>query len=269
MTSGDLIVFPHAHAHNMSSHRGADPTPIGMLISDATADDVARVSHGGGGQKSRFICGYLQCDQRFGPLIGALPTMMVLRSENRYTSVETISADRSGPSMVGEGTDGWLSTTLDYAIREATTEAPGNATMLERLTELIFVEILRQYMRLLPEGEAGWLAGLNDPYVGRALRLMHEEPARDWTVEALSRETAISRSALAQRFTDLIGESPMRYLASWRIELAKGMLREGHFGIPEIGERVGYESEAAFNRAFKRITGSPPATWRKIKVAAG
>jgi AraC-like DNA-binding protein len=261
--SGDVIVFPHAHPHDMSSHRGTEATPIGVLMPGASPDRLPSVRHGGGGTKSRFVCGYLQCDQRFGPLIGSLPTMMVLRRSDRYSSVETFREDSRQPSAVDKGTDTWLGTTLDYAINEARSEAPGNATMLERLTELIFVEILRQYMRQLSGGQTGWLAGLNDPYVGRALRLMHEEPARNWTVEDLAREAAISRSALAQRFTGMIGESPMHYLAGWRIELAKRMLREGVFGIPEIAERVGYESEAAFNRAFKRIAGSPPAAWKK------
>jgi AraC-like DNA-binding protein len=268
LTSGDVIVFPHAHPHDMSSHKGGETTPIGTLIPGESGDTLASVSHGGGGKKSRFVCGYLQCDQRFGPLIGSLPTMMLLRRANRYALVETVDADGQRPSPVAEGADTWLSTTLEYAIREAKSEAPGNATMLERLTELIFVEILRQYMKQLREGQPGWLAGLGDPYVGKALRLMHEAPERDWTVEELAREAAISRSALAQRFTNVIGDSPKHYLASWRIELAKRMLREGLHPIPEIADRVGYESEAAFNRAFKRITGSPPATWRRVRSAA-
>jgi AraC-like DNA-binding protein len=192
---------------------------------------------------------------------------MILRGKDRYTAVETARPNGPGPSAIGSGTDSWLATTLDYAIREATSGVPGNATMLERLTELLFVEILRQYMRQLPEGETSWLAGLNDPYIGRALRLMHEDPKRDWTVEALSRQIALSRSALAQRFTDLVGQSPMRYLTRWRIELAKQMLKENRLALAEIGERVGYESEAAFNRAFKRITGSPPAAWRNVRAA--
>lgn len=264
LRSGDVIVFPHAHPHDMSSHGGRETTPIETLMPGPSPEALPSVRHGGGGTRSRFVCGYLQCDQRFGPLIGSLPTMMVLRRSDRYSSVETFREDSSPPSTaIEKGTDTWLGTTLEYAINEARSQAPGNATMLERLTELIFVEVLRQYMRQLPAGHAGWLAGLNDPYVGRALRMMHEDPARNWTVEDLARETALSRSALAQRFTGIIGESPMHYLAGWRIELAKRMLREGIYPIPEIAEHVGYESEAAFNRAFKRIAGAPPAAWRR------
>jgi AraC family transcriptional regulator, alkane utilization regulator len=139
--------------------------------------------------------------------------------------------------------------------------------MLGRLTELMFVEILRQYMPQLPAGHGGWLAGLNDPNVGKALRLIHANPERNWTVAELAGEAATSRSVLAQRFTELVGESPMRYLAGWRIQLAKQLLRDGT-NIAEVSERIGYESEAAFNRAFKRTTGSPPANWRRRVLAA-
>jgi len=130
------------------------------------------------------------------------------------------------------------------------------------------VEILRQYMQQLSAGEHGWLAGLNDVHVGKALRLMHANPTHDWTVSELAHEAAISRSALAERFTQLIGESPMRYLAGWRVQLAKQMLRDGDSSVAEIAARVGYESEAAFNRAFKRTAGSPPAAWRKCVTSA-
>ena len=140
--------------------------------------------------------------------------------------------------------------------------------MLGRLTELMFVEILREYMQRLPADQGGWLGGLNDPYVGKALRLMHANPAQDWTVDDLGHEVGISRSVLAQRFTDLVGEAPMRSLANWRMQLAKQMMRDGARNIQEVATRVGYDSEAAFNRAFKRATGSPPAAWRKSALSA-
>ena len=122
-------------------------------------------------------------------------------------------------------------------------------------------------MQRLPADQGGWLAGLNDPHVGKALRLLHATPDRDWTVDELAREAAVSRSLLAQRFTELVGEAPMRYLANWRMQLAKQMLREGARNIQEVAARVGYESEAAFNRAFKRHVGEPPARWQKRQVA--
>jgi AraC family transcriptional regulator, alkane utilization regulator len=141
--------------------------------------------------------------------------------------------------------------------------------MLGRLTEMMFVEILREYMHRLPANQGGWLAGLNDPHVGQALRLLHASPERDWTVDALAREVAVSHSVLAQRFTDLVGDAPMRYLANWRMQLAKEMMRDGVRSIQDVATRVGYDSEAAFNRAFKRATGLPPAAWRKTATTAG
>ena len=158
---------------------------------------------------------------------------------------------------------GWtrLSTTLGYTIHEAASSRPGNAAMLGRLTEIMFLDIVREYMQQLPPGQTGWLAGLQDPHVGEALRLMHAKPARHWTVEQIAREVGTSRSALAQRFTELLGEAPMHYLATWRIHLARQLLCEPARSIPDIAVRVGYESEAAFGRAFKRLVGTPPAAW--------
>jgi AraC-like DNA-binding protein len=127
----------------------------------------------------------------------------------------------------------------------------------------MFVEVLRHYMQELAPDQKGWLAGLNDPHISRALTMLHKEPARAWTVKELARDAGVSRSALANHFTDLIGESPMRYLAAWRMHLARQMLSEGNGSLAEVAERVGYESEYAFNRAFKRQVGEPPALWRK------
>jgi AraC-like DNA-binding protein len=209
------------------------------------------------------VCGYLNCDQRFSPLIEALPTMLVVRSRNDYSGIDAIDAGGSRPLSVPQGSGTWLGTTLEFTFNEARAARPGNAAILGRLTELMFVEILREYMQRLTDDQGGWLAGLNDPYVGKALQVMHANPARDWTVDDLAREVAISRSVLAQRFSELVGETPMRYLANWRMQLAKQMMRDGSSNIQEVATRVGYDSEAAFNRAFKRATGSPPAAWRK------
>ena len=191
----------------------------------------------------------------------------VVRARDEYSSVEAIDRNGVRPARVPEGSSTWLSTTLKYTVHEARAGHPGNAAMLGRLTELMFVEILRQYMRQLPPDNTGWLAGLNDPCVGKALRLMHAEPGRNWTVDELAREAAVSRSVLAERFTILVGESPMKYLGNWRIQLAKQLLRDGA-SIQQVASKVGYDSEAAFNRAFKRATGSPPAAWRKGATAA-
>jgi AraC-like DNA-binding protein len=268
MEAGDVIIFPHGEPHTMCSHMGMKATPMGAVFSQNSPDATPLVAFGGGGRKSRFICGYLNCDQRFNPLVSALPTMLVVRSGNDYTAVEAINHNGTRSAQVPQGSGTWLSTTLKFTINEARAARPGNTAMLGRLTELMFVEILRQYMQQLPVGQHGWLAGLNDIPVGKALRLLHANPAHEWTVSELARETAISRSALAERFTQLIGLSPMRYLTEWRVQLAKQMLRDGASSIAEIAPRVGYESEAAFNRAFKRSAGSPPAAWRKRAMSA-
>jgi AraC family transcriptional regulator, alkane utilization regulator len=268
MEAGDVIIFPHAEPHTMCSSPGAKSTPMGTVFRQSSLDATPTVMFGGGGQRSRFICGYLNCDQRFNPLVSALPTMLVVRSSNDYGAVEAIDDNGTRPAQVPQGSGSWLSTTLKFTTNEARTARPGNAAMLGRLTELMFVEILRHYMQQLPPGQRGWLAGLNDVYVGKALRLMHANPAHDWTVSELAHDCAISRSALAERFTQLIGESPMRYLAGWRVQLAKQLLRDGECSVAEIASRVGYESEAAFNRAFKRSAGSPPASWRKRAATA-
>jgi len=268
LETGDVIIFPHGETHTMCSDPGTKATPIHAVFRQSSPDATPQVTFGGGGRKTRFICGYLNCDQRFNPLVSALPTMLVVRSSNDYQAVEAIDHQGTRPAQVPQGSGTWLSTTLKYTTNEAKAARPGNAAMLGRLTELMFVEILRQYMQQLPADQGGWLVGLNDVHVGKALRLMHANPARDWTVSQLARESAISRSALAERFTQLIGESPMRYLAGWRVQLAKQMLRDGACSIAGIAARVGYESEAAFNRAFKRGAGSPPAAWRKQALGA-
>jgi AraC family transcriptional regulator, alkane utilization regulator len=241
---------------------GATTTPLAAVFSPGARDGPPQLSFGGGGRTSRFVCGYLNCDQRFSPLVEALPTMLLVRSRNDYSAIEAIDASGSRPLPVPQGSGTWLGTTLKFTFNEASTARPGNAAILGRPTELMFVEILREYMQRLTADQGGWLAGLNDPYVGKALQLMHADPTRDWTVDDLGREVAISRSVLAQRFTDLVGEAPMRYLANWRMQVAKQMLRDGARNIQEVASRVGYDSEAAFNRA----TGSPPAAWRKAAL---
>jgi AraC-like DNA-binding protein len=263
MESGDVVVFPRGEQHTMRSHGAGAPMPLASIFTPGTHDDPPQLAHGGGGRTSRFVCGYLNCDQRFAPLVEALPTMLVVRARDDYAAIEAVDAHGSRPTAVPQGSGTWLGTTLKFTVNEARAARPGNAAILSRLTELMFVEILREYMHRLPATQGGWLAGVNDPQVGKALRLMHANPVHDWTVDELAREAAVSRSVLAQRFTHLVGETPMRYLANWRMQLAKQMMREGAANVQEVATRVGYDSEAAFNRAFKRVTGSPPAAWRK------
>ena len=203
------------------------------------------IRHGGGGEQTRIVCGFLGCDRFEGnPLAGALPA--VLRFDTRQGSAAA-----------------WMRSSLEFAADEIAARRAGSETVLAKLSELLFVEALRRYVEGLPEEQTGWLAGLKDPFVSRALSLLHGRVAKEWTVDDLGREVGLSRSALADRFTRLIGEPPMRYLARWRIQVAAHQLRNSDTPLARIAEQVGYESEAAFNRAFKRSFGVPPATWRR------
>ncbi|MGE3509898.1 MAG: AraC family transcriptional regulator [Vicinamibacterales bacterium] len=268
MESGDVVVFPHGQSHTMRSDEDAQTTRLDHVLSHPAPDALPQVSFGGGGRKARFICGYLNCNQRFAPLFDALPAMLVVRRRTDYRTVEALDGADREPAVVPQESSTWLATTLKFTINEATAARPGNAAMLGRLTELMFVEIVREYMQQLNSRDLGWLAALKDPHVGKALRLLHAEPTRQWTVDMLAHEVATSRSALAQRFTTLIGESPMKYLSGWRMHIAKQMLRDRTDNIQSIAERIGYDSEPAFNRAFKKATGCPPARWRRAAARA-
>lgn len=259
MEAHDVVIFPHGDPHVMCSHLGAKPHPIGSLLPTQHSEEILRLDHGGGGATTRFVCGYLHCDQRFNPLIGALPPMLYVCGRDRAGRGET--TERADVAWVDA--TGWLATTLGHTIEEADGLRPGSPAMLVRLTELMYVEVLRRHMEQLPSGHRGWLAGVKDPEVGRALKLLHARPEHQWTVENLAREVGVSRSGLAQRFAELTGEAPMRYLTGWRIQLAKHLILQADLSIAEVADRVGYESEAAFNRAFKRHVGIPPVAWRK------
>jgi AraC family transcriptional regulator, alkane utilization regulator len=264
MEAHDVIIFPHGDAHVMSSQMGARPRPISALLPSERSEEIPQLDYGGGGEAARFVCGYLHCDQRFNPLIGALPTMLCVRARRDAPQSEQSGGNPPGlPDVIFVEADGWLASTLGHTIEEADGMHPGSSAMLARLTELLYVEVLRRYMQQLPPGQAGWLAGVKDSEVGRALRLMHARPERQWTVEDLAHQVGVSRSGLAQRFTELTGESPMRYLTGWRIQLAKHLILQGTLTIAEVADRVGYESEAAFSRAFKRHVGTPPVAWRQ------
>jgi AraC family transcriptional regulator, alkane utilization regulator len=268
MESGDVVVFPHGHAHTMRSEEGARSIHLDHALSYRSPNALPNMSFGGGGRTARFVCGYLNCNQRFGPLFDALPSMVVVRRRTDYAMVEALDATSRLVRGMPEESSRWLATTLKFTITEALGSRPGNAAMLGRLAELMFVEIIRECMQHLSPREQSWVTALRDPYVAKALRLIHENPTRQWTVSALAHEVAISRSGLAQRFSRLLGQSPMKYLSEWRIHLAKQLLRDRGDNIQAIAESIGYESQPAFNRAFKRATGSPPSTWRRAAAHA-
>ena len=263
LESGDVVILPRAAEHVMASDQRTNPVPFGALLPPLTGERLPVLAAGGSGAITRFVCGYLHCDQQFNPLMGALPEVLVVRGRG-HGAEQMVAGNGASPrdcvAVIGSGE--WLATTLRYTIEEADAAGPGSTVMLGRLAEILFVEVLRRYMRELPDTEHGWLAGVKDPVVGQALRLLHANPERDWTVEELARDIAVSRSTLADSFTALIGEPPMRYLTRWRMQLAQDLLRHTSASIAMVAERVGYASEAAFNRAFKRHTGQPPASWR-------
>ena len=267
--AGDAILLPHNPPHALSSGPGgASPVPIISVLPPVAPEGIIAVDSSGAGMRagetSQVVCGYLHCDQRFNPLLGAMPELLVVHpSDDTDLEIGSSPLTTEAPSVVLAVQPGdWLYTTLRHTIEEAVGERPGKSEMMARLSEILFVEIVRRYMQQLPLMQHGWLAGVRDPVVGQTLRLMHAHPEQAWTVETLADAVAVSRSTLAQRFAAFVGETPMRYLAVWRMQLAKHLLKQTSLTVVEVAQRVGYESDVAFNRAFRRHVGQPPATWR-------
>jgi AraC-like DNA-binding protein len=244
---GDIIVFPGGDQHVMCS----DPkAPNGAAfdlrrIRPAVQWPYRIVGQKDGANRLGLVCGFLGCDVRpFNPLLAALPKTMVVR-------------DRNGAK------DGWLSQFMHLAVAEATDKRAGGESVLARLSELMFVEAVRRHLDALPSEQTGWLAGLRDRFVGRALTLLHSRPAHPWTVEELAREVGLARSSFSERFLLFVGQPPMHYLTHWRMQIAGRLLSDGAATVAAIAEDVGYESEAAFSRAFKNVVGAPPGAWRR------
>lgn len=259
LETGDVVVFPQGDPHVLSSAPGLKPVyrepewvlsqrdqprpiPISLcegVVSVGTlplesADAVA-------------VCGFLGCDLRpFNPLIAALPRVLHLPAAR---------------------TASWAAHVINQAVIESNDRRPGGDALLERLAEIMFVDAARRCLESLPAESVGWLAGLRDRHVGKALALMHEQPCREWTLEELAQEASLSRSAFHERFVQYLGQPPMQYLTNWRIQLGARLLRESSRVVASIALEVGYESEAAFSRAFKRIVGMPPAAWRRAQAA--
>lgn len=246
LAPGDVIVFPHGDAHLMSSERGVRLFPDANTGAPARYPDTVLIGDQGP-RVTSFVCGFLGCDRRpFNPLLAALPRLMHVRSM----------------------ADGWHGGFVRQLTDESRLGRPGADTVLTRLAELMFIEVLRRYLEDLPQGQGGWLAGLRDQVVGRALSLLHARPAHHWTLEGLAREVASSRSNLAKRFGDLVGQPPMQYLGKWRIQVAANLLVQSGAKVASIGSEVGYDSEAAFSRAFKKATGLAPGAWRGARRTA-
>jgi AraC-like DNA-binding protein len=206
---------------------------------------------GGGAERVRIVCCFLGCDERpYNPLLTSLPTVIHL------------------PAAGPQATTGWIGTLLSAAVRESGSARAGSENVLSRLSELMFVEAIRQYLETLPATQTGWLAGLRDPVVGQALATLHGQACETWTVERLARLVGLSRSVLAERFTEMVGHPPMQYLALWRMQLASRLLLDGGH-VAAVACAVGYESESAFSRTFKKLVGQAPAAWRRSCELAG
>ena len=251
--AGDLVLFPQEGRHLMGTDLQLAPMEREAAISPdpQSGAQFFRLAHGGGGAMTRFVCGYLALSRAaFRPLFQSLPKIVCI--------------------PIGDGpAAAMLRELFEAGVRESAAPRPGANSVLAKVAELLFVEALRRHAERLPPGGSGWLAGVRDPHVGRALGLLHADPGRAWTVDELARDVALSRSALAERFVALVGESPMQYLTRWRLALAAQSLRAGREAIARIAADSGYESEAAFSRAFKREFGKPPASWRRTGAKAG
>lgn len=245
--AGDLLLLPGGEQHLMGSDLQLAPVRAELLVEPSVNRGPARINYGGGGEQTRFLCGYLACDRRLcQPLIGSLPRLLRI--------------------PVGDGpASRWLIGLFEMGAAASSTAQPGAEALVARLSELLFVDAIRRYLASLPEEQSGWFAALRDPHVSRALAAIHAEPGRHWSADELAREAALSRSALTERFGRILGEPPMQYLTRWRMALAGQALREGSEAVARIAERFGYESEAAFNRAFRREYGLPPAAWRRAQ----
>jgi AraC-like DNA-binding protein len=249
---GDVVVFPRGSAHLLTS----DPDSNSTLETDAAlakikSGEMTLLQVGGGGAKTRFVCGFVACDPHLSkPVFEGLPDMFKVN----------ISTDRGGR---------WLEASILHLVEEAASNKQGSQAMLAKVSEALVVETLRRYLATLPVAGKGWLAGARDPIVGKTLALMHTRVAESWTTVELARQVGISRTVLMERFTRLLAEPPIAYLTRWRLSLAAQSLAGTSHGMSEIASEIGYESEAAFSRAFKREFGMPPARYRKEQRQSG
>ncbi len=243
--SGEIVILPRNDPHLMGSDLGLPPVLGRDVVQPPSGDGLYSIRHGGNGERTQMICGFLGCASIEGnPVISTLPPLLKLNVEQGAAAE-------------------WIRSTFQYAAEEVAAGRPGSETVLAKLSELLFVETVRRHAEGLPDGQTGWLAGLREPHVARALALLHGNLARSWTVDELGREVGLSRSALAERFIRLIGSPPMHYLANWRMQVAAQKLRNTSASLAQVAESIGYESEAAFSRAFKKTFGAAPATWRR------
>jgi AraC-like DNA-binding protein len=248
---GDIVVFPHGDPHEMGNGRAVEPVDHGRELDRVLSQGLEVVRTGGGGEVTRIVCGYMSCDPHYAQLLlGGLPPLFKVNIRN----------DPAGA---------WLETSIRFSVAQAGSPAAGAGAVVAKLSEVLFMETLRRYIAMLPPGQTGWLAGARDRDVGAALALLHRQPARPWTIGDLAAEVGLSRAVLAERFRHFLGQAPIGYLMRWRMQLGARLLTKTSRSIAGIAAEVGYDSEAAFNRAFKREFGVPPARFRKDSRTSG
>lgn len=252
LTAGDIVVFPHGDAHFIGNGPPVKPVDSFKTFGPNLMEGVKVARYGGGGELTRFVCGFLACEPRLSQVfLAGLPSILKVH-------------------VVNEPSGQWLENSIRYSVSQMSGSSgsnDGTSVVLAKLSEVLFMETLRCYINALPPGQTGWLAGARDPFIGQALALLHKEPARPWTVEDLARRVGLSRTRFADRFRHFLGEPPMAYLARWRVKLGAELLQSTEDSVAEVAATVGYGSEAAFNRAFKRELDCPPAQWRRKRNA--
>ncbi|HKN85775.1 MAG TPA: AraC family transcriptional regulator [Nitrospiraceae bacterium] len=251
LNAGDVVIFPHGDPHIMGNGSPIAPVDNEQELQRVLSQGLKLCRMGGGGETTKFICGYMACEPDLSRIfLGGLPPILKVSIRN----------DTSGQ---------WLEHSLRYSVDDVDSDRAGGKAVLAKLSEVLFIETLRRYMAMLPPEQTGWLAGVRDPEVGKALALLHRRPAHPWTIAALANEVGISRSVLAERFRRYLSETPIAYLTRWRLQLGAQMLRSTSSSVAEIAAEVGYESEPSFNRAFKREFNLPPARFRSQWKSAG
>jgi AraC-like DNA-binding protein len=249
LTAGDIVVFPHGDAHFIGNGPPVKPVDSFKTFGPNLTEGVKVARYGGGGELTRFVCGFLACEPRLSQVfLAGLPPILKVH-------------------VVNEPSGQWLENSIRFSVGQMSGSNDGTGVVLAKLSEVLFVETLRRYIHTLPPGQIGWLAGARDPFIGQALALLHKEPAHSWTVEELARRVGLSRTRFADRFRHFLGEPPMAYLARWRVKLGAELLQSTEDSVAEVAATVGYGSEAAFNRAFKRELDCPPAQWRRQRNA--
>jgi AraC-like DNA-binding protein len=250
LNAGDIVIVPHGDAHILGNGLSVTAVDRAQVLKQVLSQGLKVSRMGGGGELTKFVCGYLSCDPELSRVfLGGLPPILKV----------SIRDDTSGQ---------WLENSIRYSVDNADASRPGGEAVLAKLSEVLFVETLRRYIALLPQEQTGWLAGVRDQEVGKALALLHRTPAHPWTIAALANEVGISRSVLAERFRRFLSKTPMAYLTGWRLQLGAQMLKSTSRSVAYIAAEVGYESEPSFNRAFKREFGLPPARFRSHSKSA-